>query len=150
MGVAVSGMHYTGMSAVSIHVHGTANGSWAGDSPMSLLLPMLLGPVVFLLLAGVVVMFDPLLVLGEGDGAGPASRPGAAAIGSAANSMPFAAQSTPHDTGRRPPASREREPRCGRLPSRRSIVTVHRCLTPHAIPPKAPAGAAPNAARTSS
>lgn len=67
MGVAVSGMHYTAMAAVSVHVHGTRGGTWAGDSPHSLLLPMLLGPVVFLVLAGVVVMFDPLLVLGDGD-----------------------------------------------------------------------------------
>ncbi|GAA3997160.1 MHYT domain-containing protein [Streptomyces plumbiresistens] len=67
MGVAVSGMHYTGMAAVSVHLHGTGSGTWAGDSPHSLLLPMLLGPVVFLVLAGVVVMFDPLLVLGDGD-----------------------------------------------------------------------------------
>ncbi|MFB6849487.1 MHYT domain-containing protein [Streptomyces sp. NPDC056373] len=65
MGVAVSGMHYTGMAAVSVHVHDATGGTWAGESPTSLLLPMLLGPVVFLLLAGVVVMFDPLLVLGE-------------------------------------------------------------------------------------
>ncbi|MFE0254202.1 MHYT domain-containing protein [Streptomyces sp. NPDC059010] len=65
MGVAVSGMHYTGMAAVSVHLHGPSGSSWAGDSPTSLLLPMLLGPAVFLLLAGVVVMFDPLLVLGE-------------------------------------------------------------------------------------
>ncbi|MDH6553513.1 NO-binding membrane sensor protein with MHYT domain [Streptomyces sp. SAI-208] len=67
MGIAVTGMHYTGMSAVSVHVHGRTGGPWAGDSPTSLLLPMLLGPAIFLLLAGVVVMFDPLLVLGEGD-----------------------------------------------------------------------------------
>ncbi|WP_449352275.1 MHYT domain-containing protein [Streptomyces shaanxiensis] len=67
MGVAVTGMHYTGMSAVSVHVHSRLGGSWAGDSPTSLLLPMLLGPAIFLLLAGVVVMFDPLLVLGDGD-----------------------------------------------------------------------------------
>lgn len=66
MGVAVSGMHYTGMAAVSVHLHGTG-GAWAGDSPNSLLLPMLLGPIVFLVLAGVVVMFDPLLVMGEGN-----------------------------------------------------------------------------------
>ncbi|MFF8940524.1 MHYT domain-containing protein [Streptomyces paradoxus] len=65
MGIAVSGMHYTGMAAVSVHVHDMTGGTWEGDSPMSLLLPMLLGPVVFLLLAGVMVMFDPLLVLGE-------------------------------------------------------------------------------------
>ncbi|MFE3034864.1 MHYT domain-containing protein [Streptomyces canus] len=67
MGVAVTGMHYTGMAAVSVHVHDGTGGSWTGDSPSSLLLPMLLGPAVFLLLAGVVVMFDPLLVLGDGD-----------------------------------------------------------------------------------
>ncbi|MEU4659640.1 MHYT domain-containing protein [Streptomyces sp. NPDC023723] len=67
MGLAVSGMHYTGMAAVSVHLHGTSGGTWDGNSAASLLLPMLLGPAVFLLLAGVVVMFDPLLVLGEGD-----------------------------------------------------------------------------------
>ncbi|MEU1853849.1 MHYT domain-containing protein [Streptomyces sp. NPDC019990] len=61
MGVAVSGMHYTGMAAVSVHVHDTTGGTWDGESPLSLLLPMLLGPVVFLLLAGVLVMCDPLL-----------------------------------------------------------------------------------------
>ncbi|MGJ5893281.1 hypothetical protein DF268_21955 [Streptomyces sp. V2] len=66
MGVAVSGMHYTGMAAVSVHIHGTT-ASWAGDSPTSLLLPMLIGPVIFLFLAGIVVMFDPLLVLGDGE-----------------------------------------------------------------------------------
>ncbi|MEV0741273.1 MHYT domain-containing protein [Streptomyces sp. NPDC050549] len=66
MGVAVSGMHYTAMAAVSVHLHGTG-GAWTGDSATSLLLPMLLGPVIFLLLAGVVVMFDPLLVMGEGN-----------------------------------------------------------------------------------
>ncbi|MEV0173045.1 MHYT domain-containing protein [Streptomyces sp. NPDC050803] len=67
MGVAVSGMHYTAMAAVDVHVHSAANSAWSGDSPTSLLLPMLLGPVIFLLLAGVVVMFDPLLVLGDGE-----------------------------------------------------------------------------------
>lgn len=77
MGIAVSGMHYTGMAAVSVHLHGTTGGSWAGDSPTSLLLPMLLGPAIFLLLAGVVVMFDPLLVLGEGEFDGKRSRTGA-------------------------------------------------------------------------
>ncbi|GAA4336303.1 MHYT domain-containing protein [Streptomyces venetus] len=78
MGVAVSGMHYTGMAAVSVHVHDTSGGTWAGESPMSLLLPMLLGPVVFLLLAGVAVMFDPLLVMAE--------RPSAARRGACAES----------------------------------------------------------------
>ncbi|MGA5901095.1 MHYT domain-containing protein [Streptomyces venetus] len=78
MGVAVSGMHYTGMAAVSVHVHDTTGGTWAGESPMSLLLPMLLGPVVFLLLAGVAVMFDPLLAMAE--------RPSAARRGASAES----------------------------------------------------------------
>ncbi|MER5753390.1 MHYT domain-containing protein [Streptomyces sp. NPDC002088] len=73
MGVAVSGMHYTAMAAVTVHVHGTT-GSWAGDAPTSLLLPMLVGPVIFLVLAGVVVMFDPLLVLGEGEWNGSATH----------------------------------------------------------------------------
>ncbi|MGW0990393.1 MHYT domain-containing protein [Streptomyces sp. NPDC002486] len=85
MGVAVSGMHYTGMAAVSVHVHDTNGGTWAGDSPTSLLLPMLLGPVAFLLLAGVVVMFDPLLVTGERS---PAPRPDAPAANSAARHRP--------------------------------------------------------------
>ncbi|MFF6982520.1 MHYT domain-containing protein [Streptomyces sp. NPDC008343] len=74
MGVAVSGMHYAGMAAVSVHVHGTTGASWAGYSSSSLLLPMPLGPIVFLVLAGVVVMSDPLLVLGEGE----RRRPGTA------------------------------------------------------------------------
>ncbi|WP_326720114.1 hypothetical protein OHT59_11865 [Streptomyces sp. NBC_00243] len=73
MGIAVTGMHYTGMAAVSVHLH-SKGGSWAGGSAYSLLLPMLIGPVIFLVLAGVVVMFDPLLVLGDGDWSGPAGR----------------------------------------------------------------------------
>ncbi|WP_200307751.1 MHYT domain-containing protein [Streptomyces adelaidensis] len=79
MGVAVSGMHYTGMAAVGVHLHSstTTAGALTGESPMSILLPMLIGPVIFLLLAGVVVMFDPMLVLGEGEWNGrPATRPG--------------------------------------------------------------------------
>ncbi|MFE0516159.1 MHYT domain-containing protein, partial [Streptomyces sp. NPDC058964] len=75
MGLAVSGMHYTAMAAVSVHVDADG-GFLAGESP-AVLLPMLLGPAVFLLLCGVVVMFDPLLVLGDGDwprpGRGPAT-----------------------------------------------------------------------------
>ncbi|MEW2572100.1 MHYT domain-containing protein [Streptomyces sp. NPDC047070] len=67
MGVAVTGMHYTGMAAVSVHLHGAAGAPDSGDPAHSLLLPMLIGPVLFLALAGVVVMFDPMLVLGDGD-----------------------------------------------------------------------------------
>ncbi|GAB2870647.1 MHYT domain-containing protein [Streptomyces mayteni] len=67
MGVAVTGMHYTGMAAVSAELHGAGHLSNRGDSPVSLLLPMLVGPAVFLVLAAVVVTLDPLLVLGDGE-----------------------------------------------------------------------------------
>ncbi|GAA4073415.1 MHYT domain-containing protein [Streptomyces shaanxiensis] len=88
MGVAVSGMHYTGMAAVSVHLHGATGASWAGDSPTSLLLPMLLGPAIFLLLAGVVVMFDPLLVLGEGQRDRSGTSPRTAGPGSSSGQQP--------------------------------------------------------------
>ncbi|PKV85138.1 MHYT domain-containing protein [Streptomyces sp. TLI_146] len=64
MGVAVTGMHYTGMAALSVHLHDGA-GTAAGDSSATVLAPMLIGPVAFLVLAGVVVMFDPLVVMGK-------------------------------------------------------------------------------------
>lgn len=73
MAVAVSGMHYTGMAALRVHLHTSAltPGHAPGDSATSLLVPMLLGPACFLLLAGVVVMFDPLVVMGTPDWDGP-------------------------------------------------------------------------------
>ncbi|MCX4231918.1 MHYT domain-containing protein [Streptomyces ortus] len=74
MGVAVTGMHYTGMAAVSVHLHVAVGTPDSGDPAHSLLLPMLIGPVLFLALAGVVVMFDPMLVLGDGDWNRAASR----------------------------------------------------------------------------
>jgi NO-binding membrane sensor protein with MHYT domain len=64
MGLAVSGMHYTGMAALSVHLHGTVAPA-SGDSPAALLWPMLVGPLAFLVLAAVVVMFDPLMVMGK-------------------------------------------------------------------------------------
>ncbi|MEU9183681.1 MHYT domain-containing protein [Streptomyces sp. NPDC048484] len=74
MGVAVSGMHHTGMAALSVHLHGETGGPETGGSAHALLLPMLIGPVLFLLIAGVVVMFDPMLVLGDADGKGTVGR----------------------------------------------------------------------------
>ncbi|MFE4305729.1 MHYT domain-containing protein [Streptomyces sp. NPDC056891] len=74
MGIAVSGMHYTAMSAVSVHLHGAEPVKGTGDTATALLLPMLIGPAVFLILAAVVVMFDPLLVMGDPDWQGPAAR----------------------------------------------------------------------------
>ncbi|MET9497506.1 MHYT domain-containing protein [Streptomyces sp. NPDC006552] len=67
MGLAVSGMHYMGMAAVSVRTHGGATGSPGGESAAGILAPMMVGPLCFLLLAGVVVMFDPLLVMGRPD-----------------------------------------------------------------------------------
>ncbi|MFE1951580.1 MHYT domain-containing protein [Streptomyces sp. NPDC059524] len=67
MGLAVSGMHYMGMAGVSVQLHGAATGSPAGDSAAGILAPMLIGPLCFLLLAGVVVLFDPMMVMGRPD-----------------------------------------------------------------------------------
>ncbi|MFC7468420.1 MHYT domain-containing protein [Actinomadura keratinilytica] len=65
MGVAVTGMHYTGMSAMTVHLDGHASRMVQGGSMTTALLPMLFGPLVLLLVAGVIVMFDPLLISGE-------------------------------------------------------------------------------------
>jgi NO-binding membrane sensor protein with MHYT domain len=67
MGLAVSGMHYMGMAAVSVEAHGASIGSPGGDSAAGILASMMIGPLCFLLLAGVVVMFDPLMVMGRPD-----------------------------------------------------------------------------------
>ncbi len=64
LGFAVSGMHYTGMAALRVHVH-TSPHAPAGESPAALLAPLMIGPLLFLCLAGVVVMFDPLIVMGK-------------------------------------------------------------------------------------
>ncbi|MFE0425515.1 hypothetical protein ACFW15_24515, partial [Streptomyces sp. NPDC058953] len=78
MGIAVTGMHYTGMAAVSVHLHGASGAARGGESAATLLLPLLIGPLAFLLIAGVVVMFDPLLVMGderEWQGSRPGTEP---------------------------------------------------------------------------
>ncbi|GHE68226.1 membrane protein [Streptomyces longispororuber] len=74
MGLAVSGMHYTGMAAVSVHLHSTPKTPSEGTSA-ELLAPLMIGPLVFLLLAGVIVMFDPLMMLGKADLKKAAARP---------------------------------------------------------------------------
>ncbi|MFH8802964.1 MHYT domain-containing protein [Streptomyces sp. NPDC017936] len=73
MGLAVSGMHYTGMAAVSVDLHAGGTPS-PGDSPAGLLAPMLIGPLAFLCLAGVVVLFDPLMIMGK-SGRTPVEHP---------------------------------------------------------------------------
>ncbi|MFB6871449.1 MHYT domain-containing protein [Streptomyces sp. NPDC056323] len=75
MGVAVSGMHYTGMAALSVHLHPDAV---AGEGSSAPLVPLLIGPACFLILAAVVVMFDPLMVMGTPDWNDPGGPGGAA------------------------------------------------------------------------
>lgn len=75
MGLAVSGMHYTGMAALSVHLHGS-DVPTPGDSPATLLAPMLIGPLAFLCLAAVVVIFDPLMVMGRPDRLHVEHKPG--------------------------------------------------------------------------
>ncbi|MEU2842169.1 MHYT domain-containing protein [Streptomyces sp. NPDC007076] len=68
MGVAVSGMHYTGMAALSVHLHpGALPENATADGATAPFVPLLIGPGCFLLLAAVVVMFDPLMVMGTPD-----------------------------------------------------------------------------------
>ncbi|NBM18281.1 hypothetical protein GUY61_22280 [Streptomyces sp. GC420] len=77
MGLAVFGMHYTAMAAVDVRLHDTT-GPAAAATPLSPPAPMMAGPAVFLLLAGLVVVIEPLVVTG-----GPGrrrTRPGPAAV----------------------------------------------------------------------
>ncbi|MFE2039557.1 MHYT domain-containing protein [Streptomyces sp. NPDC059477] len=75
MGLAVTGMHYTGMAALSVRLHGTSAPA-GGESAAALLAPMLIGPLAFLCLAAAVVVFDPLLALGKPAPPRPEPRPG--------------------------------------------------------------------------
>lgn len=107
MGLAVTGMHYTGMAALSVHLHGTGAAAPGGDSPAELLAPMMIGPLAFLLLAGVIVMFDPLMVLGKADLKAAAAR----------HPRPYP---VPRSGDRHVPRPRERHmPRTARRSSRR-------------------------------
>lgn len=76
MGLAVSGMHYTGMAAVSVHLHGAGGTPAAGESPAALLAPAMVGPLACLLLAGAVVLFDRRAVMGGPDWAPAEHKPG--------------------------------------------------------------------------
>ncbi|MFD7953181.1 MHYT domain-containing protein [Streptomyces ardesiacus] len=104
MGLAVTGMHYTGMAAVQVHLTGTAEPS-VGGSSAELLAPMLIGPLAFLVLAGVVVLFDPLMIMGR-----PAAVPAERKPGIPAHTeVPRAIRHPAHHPARRtrrPPARR--------------------------------------------
>lgn len=75
MGLAVTGMHYTGMAALEVHVHGSAEPA-TGEPAAALLGPMLVGPLAFLVLAGIVVIFDPLMVAGDTPAVPAERKPG--------------------------------------------------------------------------
>ncbi|MFF0071465.1 MHYT domain-containing protein [Streptomyces sp. NPDC005494] len=96
MGVAVSGMHYTGMAALQVHLHPDAVPAPPGDAPVSLLLPMMIGPGCFLLLAAVVVTIDPLVVTATAAGpVRPAGRtPGR---GGRVTAIPVQRRHTPYE-----------------------------------------------------
>jgi NO-binding membrane sensor protein with MHYT domain len=64
MGVAVSGMHYTGMAAMSVYANSAAGvyaagAAGSGATATSFLLPLVLGIAVFTFLATIVIMLAP-------------------------------------------------------------------------------------------
>lgn len=75
MGAAVAGMHYTGMAAMRVHLDGPVD-NLAEDSLdlLAFLMPVVAGPVGVLVVASVIIMFDPDMLAGE-DGRAP--RPAA-------------------------------------------------------------------------
>ncbi|MEV0964158.1 MHYT domain-containing protein [Streptomyces sp. NPDC049910] len=77
MGVAVSGMHYTGMAAVTVHVDAAPVPPAGDGTSATLLAPVLVGPVVFVVLAVVIVVSDRAL-LASAPGARHAPAPGRA------------------------------------------------------------------------
>lgn len=113
MGLAVTGMHYTGMASLSVHVHSPVGGVsvvGAGDSPTGLAAPMLIGPLTFLLLAAVVVIRDPLMIMGGPAGTPVEHKPGVPA-------HPAVQHTAPHHT---PPRPRRHQGRRGvRAPQNR-------------------------------
>jgi NO-binding membrane sensor protein with MHYT domain len=65
MGVAVTGMHYTGMAAVSVEVNAAGTPGQSSVALLSFLLVMMAGPLIALLVAAVIVMFDPALMVDD-------------------------------------------------------------------------------------
>ncbi|MFK3733166.1 MHYT domain-containing protein [Streptomyces sp. NPDC088090] len=75
MGIAVTGMHYTGMAAVGVRVAHDAHATTGNGSSAIDVLPLLVGPLIFLVLAAAVVMLDPMLIMGDDEpAAGPVQR----------------------------------------------------------------------------
>src|ERR1700760_1742535 len=59
MGVAVSGMHYTGMAGMKVYASSSAGAAGGGATATSFLLPLVLGISVFTFLATIVIMLAP-------------------------------------------------------------------------------------------
>ncbi|MER8069543.1 MHYT domain-containing protein [Streptomyces sp. NPDC094034] len=114
MGVASTGMHYTAMAAVHVHLSG-AVGDSGGAPPAELLAPMLVGPAFFLLLAGVAVLVDPLLVTGRRE----RSRSAAAVTG------PCGRQGVPTQRIRPRPGLRVHADRAAARSARRGSQDLH-------------------------
>ncbi|QJS12546.1 hypothetical protein HKX69_26190 [Streptomyces argyrophyllae] len=109
MGLAVSGMHYTGMAALSVHLDGASR--TAGGAPAaSALAPMLIGPLAFLLLAGVVVIFDPLMLVGRPDWRPVEQKPGVPAAAVTSHAERRLAVHDGHHPVRRPEHHASRTP----------------------------------------
>ncbi|MEU7339353.1 MULTISPECIES: MHYT domain-containing protein [unclassified Streptomyces] len=75
MGIAVTGMHYTGMAAVTVHLTRAGSASQSSAGLLAFLLVMIAGPLMVLLVAAVIVMFDPEVMLGDGTWGDTASGP---------------------------------------------------------------------------
>ncbi|MEU3414732.1 MULTISPECIES: MHYT domain-containing protein [unclassified Streptomyces] len=109
MGLAVSGMHYTGMAAVGVHLDGASHAA-GGGSAASALAPMLIGPLAFLLIAGVVVVFDPLMVVGGPDWTPVEHKPGVPAAAVASHEVGHSALHQEHRPVHRTGHHRTRTP----------------------------------------
>lgn len=76
LGVAATGMHYTAMAGVTVRLARGATAAAPGAGPADgLLLPVLVGPGAFLVLAALVMLFEPRL-LADGDRATAAAAAG--------------------------------------------------------------------------
>ncbi|TWV39885.1 hypothetical protein FRZ03_23330 [Streptomyces misionensis] len=105
MGLAVSGMHYTAMAALSVHLDGTAE-TTVDTRTTSALVPMLIGPVVMLVLVGVVVILDPMLVVRRPAPVRVERRPGVPAAARTASHQGHRPDRRPVRQGVRTPQNR--------------------------------------------
>ncbi|MEW2548801.1 MHYT domain-containing protein [Streptomyces sp. NPDC047002] len=65
LGGAATGMHYLAMTGAHVYVSpAAASAAGSGGTDLAQLLPMLAGPVAFLVLAGLVMAFEPRLLSG--------------------------------------------------------------------------------------